>query len=544
MKKILLSLLMLSIFIPAQTSSVPDATETVNTVSNNSSIGTINVYFNLAVDTSIAMVGNAAKGKVNLETALVTRINQATYSIDFAVYSFNGYDNITNALIYAKNRGVKLRMVYDSRAGSGTQSSVTALLNAGVLVSRRPSLLVGTMHNKFFLFDARDTNTANDWVWTGSWNMNTAETQWKNNVIEINDPALSAAYQAEFEEMWGSKTDIPNTANAKFGNQKTNNTLHDFTIGGRSVHLYFSPTDNTNARINDALNTADKSIHLGLYVFAKNDLAQTIQTRYLAGVTDLKGIINDVNATGSVFNFLRGFSGDIYQNVFDTLYSKYGLIDASYPSSSPMVITGSHDWSSASEISNDDNTLIINDLKIANQYLQDFKKRYNELGGRGVFAIPNVTPSDTCKSISLNANWNMVSLPVLPANTSAAAVFPLATSQVYAFSNGYMSQTNLTAGRGCWVRYPAAANIQVCGVPASGGVPLIAGWNMIGVHNITVPVSGLTTTPAGILNSNFYGFNNGYTQAANLEPGKGYWIRASQAGTLNLPASAVKSGTE
>ncbi len=156
-----------------------------------------------------------------------------------------------------------------------------------------------------------------------------------------------------------------------------------------------------------------------------------------------------------------------------------------------------------------------------------------------------ISTSEICSTIPVATSWNMVALPILPTNPGASAIFPAATSQVFSFENGYVAQTVLATGKSYWVRYPSAENIQVCGASASGGVALATGWNMIGVYNATVPVSSLTTTPAGILSSNFYGFNGGYAQPTNLEPGKGYWIRASQAGTMNLPVSLlVKSGYE
>jgi len=45
------------------------------------------------------------------------------------------------------------------------------------------------------------------------------------------------------------------------------------------------------------------------------------------------------------------------------------------------------------ETRNDENTLIINDVFIANQFMQEFKRRYNEAGGTGTFIIP-VTSTD------------------------------------------------------------------------------------------------------------------------------------------------------
>ena len=226
----------------------------------------MHVYFNFPVDTTVAIPGNSAQGDRDFKALLIHRINEANYSIDLALYSFFGMQEVADALILAKSRGVKVRVVYDNRT---IQNSMQALLNAGILMSQRPSNLSGIMHNKFFIFDARDTIASNDWLWTGSWNVTSTELTWKNNVVEINDPAITAAYQTEFEEMWGSNNDIPDPANAKFGSQKTDNTPHFFNIGGRDIQLYFSPSDGTTGKIINTVNSADQSIYMALYVIYK-----------------------------------------------------------------------------------------------------------------------------------------------------------------------------------------------------------------------------------------------------------------------------------
>lgn len=355
----------------------------VITASDGQSTGKINVYFNSTVDQTVAIPGNEARGNVNLTEKLIERINAAEYSIDMCVYSFYNQPAVVNALIAAKNRGVKVRIVYDKRT---TQNSMQALINAGFLVSKRPNI-DGIMHNKFFVFDGRDANPANDWVWTGSWNVSADESAWINNVIEINDFALAQAYTREFEEMWGSNTDIPNSTNAKFGPYKTDNTPHIFTINGKEFRLYFSPTDQTTFQIRNTLSTADSSIYFALLTFTRSDIANTIVSRVNAGVK-LRGIIDNVNDSGSQYNFLKNYGELFDYNLGAVLHHKYAIVDASWVNLSPYVITGSHNWSNSAEQDNDENTLIINDIFIANQYMQEFKRRYNDLGGTGTFTIP------------------------------------------------------------------------------------------------------------------------------------------------------------
>ncbi|WP_337866250.1 phospholipase D-like domain-containing protein [Ignavibacterium sp.] len=364
--------------------------QTVTTASANPLTGTINVYFNFAVDTTVAMTGNPAKGNINFPQKLIERINASTSSIDMAVYSFSDMPDIANALIAAKNRGVKVRVVYDNRT---TQNSMQALIDAGIPVIKRTSGLNGIMHNKFFVFDARDTTAINDWLWTGSWNITLIETNWENSVIEINDPTITQAYKIEFEEMWGSTGDMPNPSNAKFGFQKTDNTPHIFNIGGREVKVYFSPSDGVMSKIVNTVNTANKDIYFALYAFTRSDIATAMSNKYNSGVTDIRGLIDQVNTTGSQYSFLDTFA-EMFGNSGNTMHHKYGLVDATQPYSNPYVITGSANWSNSASNDNDENIVIIDDIFIANQYMQEFKKRYNENGGTTSFIVPTLISND------------------------------------------------------------------------------------------------------------------------------------------------------
>ncbi|WP_290662690.1 phospholipase D-like domain-containing protein [Ignavibacterium sp.] len=364
--------------------------QSVTTASTNPQTGAINVYFNFPVDTTVAMTGNAANGNVNFAQKLIERINATTYSIDMAVYSFADLPDVANAIIAAKNRGVKVRVVYDNRT---TQNSMQTLINAGIPFIKRTSGLNGIMHNKFFVFDARDTIAVNDWLWTGSWNITLNESSWENNVVEINDPTITQAYTIEFEEMWGSSGDTPNPTNARFGFQKSDNTPHIFNIAGREVKVYFSPSDGVMNKIVSTINTANKDIYFALYAFTRSDIATAMNNRFTAGVTDIRGLIDQVNTSGSQYSFLNTFA-EMFGNVGATMHHKYGLVDATQVYSNPYVITGSANWSNSASNDNDENVIIIDDIFIANKYMQEFKKRYNEDGGTNTFIIPTIISND------------------------------------------------------------------------------------------------------------------------------------------------------
>ncbi len=141
-----------------------------------------------------------------------------------------------------------------------------------------------------------------------------------------------------------------------------------------------------------------------------------------------------------------------------------------------------------------------------------------------------------CQTIALSSGWNLVAIPVTATDMTPSTVFPQATSSVYGYDGGYVTATMLQPGKAYWVRYAGTASAQACGPIASGNIALQTGWNMIGVYGSPINISALATVPAGIINSAFFNFASGYLTATTLQPGIGYWVRVTQAGTLIVPA--------
>ena len=151
-------------------------------------------------------------------------------------------------------------------------------------------------------------------------------------------------------------------------------------VGGKSVEVYFSPTDLTTYRIASAISTANHEIDFGILVFTKNELAWAIEDQYNLGV-EVNGIIENVNTQGSEFEYLTELGVNVLSHlgVGNQFHHKYCIIDHANTDSDPLVITGSHNWSTAAETNNDENTIIIHDANIANQFYQEFYMRMSEL---------------------------------------------------------------------------------------------------------------------------------------------------------------------
>ncbi|MBX7045362.1 MAG: T9SS type A sorting domain-containing protein [Ignavibacteria bacterium] len=371
-----------------------------STSSDPTSTGKWEVYFNKSVDTSFALPNNKARGSTDLKTRLIQRIDSAKYSIDFAIYSFNDITQIRDALIQAVARGVKLRIVYDSRTN---QSLMQDLINAGILVQKRNQSTGDLMHNKFMIFDSRDTTSyKDDWLWGGSANITNEQFNTdQQNVVFIQDQALCATYTREFEEMWGSHNNINNPSLAKFGPYKTDNTPHLFNVNGRRIDVYFSPSDNPSTQIENMIaNYTNKSISFVIYAFTRFNISNKMKTQFSPPTKMVRGVFDVSQATaGTVYEEMKGIGGTtpwnppapVYlENQTGLLHSKYMLIDADLMTSDPIVETGSFNYSNSATFGNDENFLIIHDSLMANQYYQEFAKRYIESGGTiGISHIEN-----------------------------------------------------------------------------------------------------------------------------------------------------------
>jgi phosphatidylserine/phosphatidylglycerophosphate/cardiolipin synthase-like enzyme len=381
----------------------------VSTASATSS-GTINVYFNKSVKASLARGEDAVVAK--FDTILIKRIAAAAYSIDAALYSLSGTvgANIATALVAAKNRGVKVRVIGE-KDNQSTAPWATLKNNGITVVDDGFDALnagAGLMHNKFIVIDNRDgSSDLDDWVWTGSWNLTDPGTNNDaQNVIEIQDKALANAYTREFEEMWGSSTETPNASASRFGARKFDNTPHVFNIKGTPVELYFSPSDRTNGQIINTLSKAKYSISFAMLTLTRSDIANTLSSKNQTGVK-VRGVLDNKSDQGSQFDTLKARGIDIFlkANVTGLLHHKYGVVDPEAQDSLQYLITGSHNWSSAAENSNNENTLIIRSKRLANLYIQEFGQRYADAGGTDPILFVKEINSDIPRTFSLQQNY-------------------------------------------------------------------------------------------------------------------------------------------
>ncbi|WBA43391.1 phospholipase D-like domain-containing protein [Hymenobacter canadensis] len=391
------------------------------------SSGKMRSYFTGTVNNTLALPGNNALFLPSgaIADTLARYIGRATATLDISIYNWNS-PTILAAVNAAQARGVRVRVIYED---DNANVSVPGL-NTGVARIGRTQTGTGTiqgiMHNKFVIIDAENTNPNVPWVWTGSTNWTQAQLSTdRNNAIVIQDQALARVYKMEFEEMWGGSGAAAGAV--KFGSRKTDNTPHYLNIGGKLVESWFSPTDNVNGRLIDAIRTADFDLHIATMLNTQIDIGRAIrdqvQLRNIAACTEV--LNNDTSSVGSgaVLRTIRQAIGarGMVKNTSGIMHHKYAIIDAGASQSDPQVFVGSHNWSLSANTENDENTLIVHEPRIVNQYYQEFAARIAEQN-RGV-QVCNLVLSNK------NATVQQSSVQVYPNPTRGQFAVRLATGK-------------------------------------------------------------------------------------------------------------------
>ncbi|MEY3397898.1 MAG: hypothetical protein RL220_492 [Bacteroidota bacterium] len=340
------------------------------------SSGTITVYFTQSVNTDYATFEDAIPLQGLMDDTIAAYIARAEHTIDIAIYNF-GDVGIANALNAAHAEGIQVRFV-----GQATNSNMALdNLDAGIPIQMREDDFGSGMHNKFMVIDRDYADKAV--VWTGSMNwIEQDELDDYNNSIIFQDQSMARAYTLEFEEMWGSSTMTPSDANSKFGSDKTINTPKKFLVGNSPVEVYFSPSDNANQAILDAIATTDGELNYAVFAATRDDIAEAIIDEDDLFLTTVRGLLEQTSDPSSIYPTLVDANMDVFshEGISGLLHHKYLMVDPGYTDSDPTVLTGSHNWSNSANTINDENTVVVHDARVANLYLQEFMARWLQVG--------------------------------------------------------------------------------------------------------------------------------------------------------------------
>lgn len=297
----------------------------------------------------------------SIEEKLIRFINSAQTSIHIASFEFN-LTPVADALIAAKNRGVDVKWMtddenglnYDIQPGRGQFS---LLIASGIEV--KDDARSALMHNKFWIFDQKT-------VWTGSTNI-TANGIFKqnNNVFVIRSSEIAFAFEREFQEMW----------NGQFGPRAPSTINNQWAIlDGTPVQVLFSPEDKIVSNLIALVKDAQVSVRFLAFSFTDYPLAQVMIDRAAAGV-DVKGVFETFGSTSPNSELQTFWCAGVparQDGNGSFLHDKLIIVDNS------IVVTGSLNFSSNADDSNEENVVIVDNTEIAALYLQEFEKLWNQ----------------------------------------------------------------------------------------------------------------------------------------------------------------------
>jgi len=147
--------------------------------------------------------------------------------------------------------------------------------------------------------------------------------------------------------------------------------------------------------------------------------------------------------------------------------------------------------------------------------------------------------------ISLTAGWNLISLNKVPSSYAVADVFDGVTgliqvknealSHMPSMAAYFNTLEDLAVNGGYWVNLSSPATLTVSGTQVDASatpISLKAGWNLVAY----LPAAAKpTATALASISSYLQEVNHLGASPTNMEPGKGYWIKVSQACTLTYP---------
>ncbi|MFH1197605.1 MAG: M14 family zinc carboxypeptidase [bacterium] len=136
------------------------------------------------------------------------------------------------------------------------------------------------------------------------------------------------------------------------------------------------------------------------------------------------------------------------------------------------------------------------------------------------------------RNVVVQNGWNIISIPSETSDMSVSSLFPGAESSAFEYKGSYNAVTTFENGKGYWLKFNSAGITPINGAAVGNIVTVNQGWNLIGPFDRDLLVANITTQPAGLLVSDFFGYNASYFSEDTLKMGKGYWIKTSQSGEL------------
>lgn len=287
--------------------------------------------------------------------------------------------NQRDALIMLQNAGIPvIDDTADGSAGTNLMHHKFVVVDDRLLVATSANLTTSDMHGDFKSPGSRGN---------------------ANNLLKIDSAQVAKLFSEEFALMWG---DGPGgKPDSLFGVKKPYRPTQPVQFGSTSVEVHFSPTtrsmpwDKTsNGLIGKHLTRASQSVEMALFVFSDQQLVNQLEPLSQKGV-QIRALIDPQFAFRSYSEGLDMLGVTLaddcnlevgnrpWQTPINTvgvprmppgdlLHHKFGIVD------DRTVIAGSHNWTEAANIGNDETVIVVHSPMVAAHYDREFERLYTD----------------------------------------------------------------------------------------------------------------------------------------------------------------------
>jgi phosphatidylserine/phosphatidylglycerophosphate/cardiolipin synthase-like enzyme len=324
------------------------------------------------------LAGNTPK---YFQKLVIDRIDHAQKEIIIAMYSFSLPD-IKQALINARNRGVKVTLLYtadNKEAFDAFWKGTAAELIPPQFIGGNIASKNYSMHHKFMLVDP---GTDQGVLLTGTWN-------WTGYQEDLDPNLLLETRNREIIESFSREADRLQNGN----NGRYKFSLEDFrpwseliNFSDARVQIWFSPGRerfSAQDRIVSLINNAEKSIDIANTLIDSRSIVDSIRKKADAGVPvriiadglnnnsedtsydDLKRY-QDVQSRPNLQLVSGGQENFNQSGQFSIFHHHFMVIDGK------TVMLGSANWTYGGFLLNDENFLVIENNRVAQQFTENF----------------------------------------------------------------------------------------------------------------------------------------------------------------------------
>lgn len=262
----------------------------------------------------------------------------------------------------------------------------------------------GLMHHKFMIIDSKKTIVSSaNFTPSGVHGDELALSSRGNSnaLMTVNSVRMAKIFETEFFYMWGGKDGKDQKL---FGINKPYRGRQTVKLKDTTLIIQFSPTtrwkmweDSVNGLIAEELSKTNKYVHMALFVFSEQKLADVLQERTsLQPNIDLKMII-EPNFAYRQYSELLDVWGLALKNEKceytegnnpwqvpymtagaakrvdgDVFHHKFAVVDGK------TVIFGSQNWSNSANTINEETLVVIKNNEIASSFEKEFKRAYGE----------------------------------------------------------------------------------------------------------------------------------------------------------------------